>query len=110
MHPAITAVLLAELVAASDRASAGAGRWRSLFNGRDLTGWDTIVLPQPRTFNDGLQRAALMTGIMNRDARGVFTVTHVDGAPAIHISGEVLGALSSREQFENYHFRAEFKW
>ena len=40
----------------------------------------------------------------------VFTVVRIDGAPAIRISGEGYGVLSTRETFSNYHLRLEFKW
>ena len=35
---------------------------------------------------------------------------HGDGAPAIRISGEIYGALTTRAEYENYHLRFEFKW
>jgi len=34
----------------------------------------------------------------------------VDGKPAIRISGEIFGALTSKDEFENYHLKLEFKW
>jgi hypothetical protein len=40
----------------------------------------------------------------------VFTVTQVDGRPAIRISGEVFGELRTKGSFENYHLRLQFKW
>jgi hypothetical protein len=37
-------------------------------------------------------------------------VVTVDGAPAIRISGEMFGALTSREEYGDFHLRLEFKW
>ena len=72
--------------------------WRALFNGKDLTGWDTW-LPAAE---EGLG--------LNKDPKGVYKVVEADGAPAIRISGEIFGGLSTKEEFENYHFRLEVKW
>src|SRR5262245_12333657 len=69
--------------------------WVSLFNGKDLAGWETS-LPAP-----------LGTG---RDPKGVFSVVSVDGAPAIRISGDGLGGLTTLKEYENYHLELEFKW
>jgi hypothetical protein len=71
--------------------------WTSLFNGRDLSGWETWLGRAPG------QREAL--GLDN-DPLHVFTV--VDGA--IRISGQVFGALTTVEEFENYHLRVEHRW
>jgi hypothetical protein len=40
----------------------------------------------------------------------VYTVVEVDGQPAIRISGQVFGALTSKEEYGNYHLKLEFKW
>ena len=41
----------------------------------------------------------------HRDPLKVFTVTEVDGKPAIRISGEAFGELRTRESFQNYRLR-----
>jgi hypothetical protein len=75
--------------------------WKPLFNGKDLAGWDTwLGKPFKRTEPVGL----------NKDPQKVYTVVEVDGKPAIRISGETFGALTSKDEFENYHLRLEFKW
>ncbi len=84
-------------------AASGSGEtgWRPLFNGRDLSGWDTYLAPpSPEAPPLGL----------NHDPRKVFSVVTADGAPAIHISGEIYGALTTREEFKNFHLRVECKW
>src|SRR5262249_7837682 len=68
---------------------------------KDLSGWDTwLGKPQKDQPPVGL----------NTDPKGVYSVVTVDGQPAIRISGEIFGALTSKEEFENYHLRLEFKW
>jgi hypothetical protein len=73
----------------------------SLFDGASLAAWQTYLGPP--------SPGATPLGLDN-DPRGVFTVATVDGAPAIRVSGEVWGALISRETFCNFRLRAQYKW
>lgn len=90
------------------------GEWRPLFNGRDLTGWETFLgkphrsvdLPGPR---DAKGEHVNVVGV-DTDPRGVFSVVSLEGRPAIRISGEIYGALTTRAELENYHLRFQFKW
>src|SRR5262245_52902032 len=82
-------------------AAAGDKEWKSLFNGKNLDGWDTW-LGRP---SNGKEPVGL-----NNDPNKVYTVVEADGMPAIRISGEIFGALTSKDEFENYHLKLEFKW
>lgn len=62
---------------------------RPLFNGRDLSGFYTWLVDTRQ-----------------EDPRRVFTVMD----RAIRISGDGLGYLATREEYENYRLRLEFKW
>lgn len=73
----------------------------SLFNGVDFSGWDRY-LGKPSEAEPAL-------GIDN-DPRGVYSVVMLDGEPAIRISGEVWGALTSQQELGDFHLRAEYKW
>jgi len=73
--------------------------WISLFNGKDLTGWDTFLSYQPDSDNTEV------LGV-NNDPEGIYSV--VDGA--IRIDGKIWGGLTSVEEYENYHLRLKFKW
>ncbi len=75
--------------------------WSNLFNGKDLEGWDTWL---------GVPVDAKEPIGLNKDPLKVYSVGPVDGQPAIRITGEVYGALTSKQEFENYHLRLEFKW
>ena len=44
------------------------------------------------------------------DPLKVFTVENVDGRPAIHVSGQGFGTLTTTETFTNYHLRLQVKW
>jgi hypothetical protein len=73
--------------------------WIPLFNGKDLSGWDTYLSYQPGTGNTEIKG-------VNNDPDGIFSV--VEGA--IRIDGRIWGALTSTEEYENYHLRLKFKW
>ena len=74
---------------------------RELFNGKDLDGWDTW-LGKPYKGDKAIG--------LNQDPDKVFTVVELDGKPAIRVSGQTFGALTSRQEHENYHLKLEFKW
>jgi len=66
----------------------------ALFNGKDLTGFSTWL-----------------SDTKTEDPRKVFTVAKdVDGAPAIHISGDGFGGIITDKDYANYRLVAEFRW
>lgn len=75
--------------------------WQPVFNGKDLDNWDTYLGTPIEGHEELAQKAT---------PEKVFSVTTLDGQPVIHISGEVNGALATKEAFENYHFHMELKW
>jgi hypothetical protein len=74
--------------------------WKPLFNGKDLSGWDKHISVPERSGSI----------VPNHDGKGVFTVANLSGETVIHVSGEVYGAITSHDEFENFHARLEFKW
>jgi hypothetical protein len=78
-----------------------------LFNGKDLSGWDTYLGP---AYDSTLKKFSGTSEGLNKDSRRVFSVAQIDGKAAIRISGERFGGISTKEAFENYHLRLEFKW
>jgi hypothetical protein len=78
-----------------------ADEWIALFNGKDLSGWETF-LGTPPGGNEPIGRS--------RDPKGVFSVVEVDGKPALRISGEGLGGIATLKEYGNYHLELEFKW
>jgi hypothetical protein len=72
-----------------------------LFNGKDLTNFYTYLGPPTK--------GAPPLG-KNNDPKKVFTVVEEDGRPAIRISGEVWGGLTTEKEYENYKLVVEFKW
>jgi hypothetical protein len=99
---AVAAVLLTGPVLVSVPAGVkGTGSWTTLFNGKDFDGWDTW-LGKPYKGDE-------IVGL-NKDPKKVYTIVEVDGKPAIRISGEIFGALTSKQEFANYHLKLQFKW
>jgi hypothetical protein len=89
--------------------------YRPLFNERDLSGWETW-LGRPHASVQGVDlprdEKGQYVGVvgLNNDPKDVYSVVEVDGKPAIRISGEIFGALTTKEEFENYRLTFEFKW
>ena len=81
--------------------------WKSLFNGRDLSGWDTYL--GPGFDSAGNKRNGPPVGL-NSDPRHVFSIVEENGEKMIRISGEEFGAISTIKEFENFHLQLMFKW
>jgi hypothetical protein len=89
--------------------------WRPLFNGKDLSGWDTYLSKPDRSWDvpelkRGTNGVYLEPIGKNRDPLKVFTVETVDGQPVIHVSGQGFGTLTMTEVFTNFHLRLQMKW
>lgn len=83
--------------------------WQPLFNGKDLSGWDTWLGPRSSGYVEPSNSRQSPIGL-NNDPLQVFTVVEKDGAPAIRISGEIFGAITTHSTFSNVHIRVEYKW
>jgi len=80
----------------------------TLFNGKDLTGWDTYLGPAFDTVMGKFD--SLSAKGLNNDPDNVFSVVEEDGEPALHISGNGFGGIATKDEFENYHLTLQFKW
>jgi hypothetical protein len=81
--------------------------WKALMNGKDLAGWDTYLGPEFDTLAG--KHAGDPLGL-NVDPRKNFSIVIEDNKPALRISGEYFGGISTQDEFANYHLRLEFKW
>lgn len=81
--------------------------WKQLLSGKDLSGWDTYIGPSFDTIQG--KRDSIAPGL-NNDPLKVFTIVTEDLKPALRISGERFGGISTQDEFENYHLRMECKW
>lgn len=89
--------------------------WTPLFNGRDLEGWEMFMtVPDSAWDVPGMERGAdgkyLEPIGKNRDPLSVFTIQDIDGAPAIHVSGQGFGVITTVESFSNFQLQLQFKW
>jgi hypothetical protein len=82
-------------------------QWEFLFNGKDLSGWETYIGPD---MNDSGKFISSQPIGLNNDPRHVFTIVNVGGENLIRISGENWGAINTIRDFENYHLQLQFKW
>jgi hypothetical protein len=81
--------------------------WKSLFNGRDLSGWDAYL--GPPLDDEGKKVSNVPLGL-NNDPNKVFNVVEDNGEKLIRISGENWGGISTKEEFTNFHLQLMFKW
>lgn len=89
--------------------------WHPLFNGHDLTGWETFMTrPDPAWNVAGLKRDAAGKYLepvgKNNDPLKVFTVEEEQAGPVIHVSGQGFGVMTTKESFGNFHLRVQVKW
>lgn len=88
--------------------SANSGlKLKSLFNGKNLDGWDTYL--GPPMLDNGKHQNEVPLGL-NKDPQRVFSVVKEDGMPCIRISGQAWGGLISKVSYENFHIQLKFKW
>jgi hypothetical protein len=89
--------------------------WKPLFNGKDLTGWESylgkpLATSEVPGFEKDAKGAYTQPLGLNNDPLHVFTVAKIGGEPAIHVSGEVVGTLTTLEAYSDYHLKFQFKW
>lgn len=83
------------------------GGWVTLFNGKDLSGWDTYLAPP--TDSNGIRISDQPVGL-NNDPRRVFSVVTDSGQNVIRISGEGTGAAITQKDYSDYHLQLIFRW
>lgn len=47
---------------------------------------------------------------LNNDPKQVFSVIEENGELILKITGEIYGGLTTKNEYENYHFTTQFKW
>ena len=91
-------------------------KWTKLFEGDPSKNWDVFIGAPHATVqglenvdpkSDGKNSAPLG---LNKDPKNVFTFEKENGENVLHISGEIYGALTSKQEYENYHLKLQFKW
>lgn len=107
-------VLSACAVALNIVAAAAVDEWTPLLD-RSLSRWDKYLSYRHQNGyagkvpTDAAGQPIPPIGA-NKDATGVFTIVDDGGTPMLRVSGEIYGALITKEAFENYHLRMKVKW
>lgn len=103
----IVPVLIVTVAASSFLRSFNEDDWKYLFNGKDLSGWDTWIGPP---LDDAGKKLSETPVGLNSDPNHVFTIVKDNGENVIRISGEKWGGISTKEEYENFHLQLMFKW
>jgi hypothetical protein len=82
-------------------------KWTKLYNGKDLAGWDTYIGPP---LDDAGKMINNTPVGLNIDPENVFSVVDHNNEKIIRISGKSWGGISTKNEFENFHFQLKFKW
>ena len=87
--------------------------WQSLLDKR-LSNWDKFIgIPEPGVTVPGYpeenRRKQIPIGL-NNDPLDIFTMEEENGQPILHVSGQILGGLSTKKEYQNYHLKFKFKW
>lgn len=110
----LLSLVLATAASAADKAKSSKDGWTYLFD-KDMTQWTTYLgIPRAETPVTGIPKDdkgnyTRAVGF-NKDERGVFTTTIVDGEPVLRVSGEIYGSVHTKQEFENYRLIVQFKW
>jgi Domain of Unknown Function (DUF1080) len=81
--------------------------WNTLFNGSDLKGWDTYL---GVVRDDSMKTIDSIPVGLNKDPLKIFSVVTEDNQPALRISGQQHGGISTVDEYSDFHLMLEFKW
>ncbi len=81
--------------------------WIQLFNGKDLSGWDTYLGPP---LDDAGKKISDKPVGLNNDPNHVFSIVNDGAEKVIRISGQEWGGISTEKEYENFHLQLQFKW
>jgi len=82
-------------------------KWTSLFNEKDLSGWDTYIGPP---LDDAGKKLSEIPVGLNHDPNHVFSVIKDGNENVIRISGQEWGGISTLNEYSNFHLQLQFKW
>jgi len=113
------AVLVGVMVMGATFSSCGAKKtstseWENLLDFK-LTKWDEFVGAPHHTVDiEGYEKGNGMDEGeplgLNNDPLNVFSIVEMNGEPVLKISGEIYGAVTTKQEYENYHLSLMFKW
>jgi hypothetical protein len=107
----LLAAIASLFVTAAPAAEKSAG-WRDLLD-ENLSQFDVYLSyrgDQIMSVLEGTAPKGLEPVGLNPPGQTVFRARIEQGQPVLRITGEYYGCLVTREDFSNYHFRAQFRW
>jgi hypothetical protein len=90
--------------------------WTNLFEDNPYDNWDVFIgaphasvkdLENVDPNSDGKNSKPLG---LNNDPKNVFSFINENGENILYITGEIYGALTSKQEYDNYHLKLQFKW
>jgi hypothetical protein len=100
-------IFLLSLTALTSTKQFAQNKQAALFNGKDLSGWDTYIGPP---LDDSGKKISDIPVGLNNDPNDVFTIVNDAGEDVIRISGENWGGISTKSEYANFHLQLMFKW
>lgn len=91
-------------------------KWTDLLNYKDFSNWSVFVLKPDTKGNSELEMQDPPEWLLPRvylsdnPDSSVFAYQLHEGKTVLHISGELLGFLTTRELYSNYHLKYKFKF
>ena len=79
----------------------------ALFNGKDLTGWNSYI---GAPLDDAGKKLSEIPVGLNNDPNHVFSIVQQDGEKVIRISGENWGCIYTLKEYSDFHLQLQFKW
>jgi len=91
-------------------------QWIDLLNYKDFSNWNVFVLkPEKRGENENEMKNPpgwLLPKVFISDNpdSSAFKFETIDNKKVLHLSGELMGFLTSKQEYENYHLKMKFKF
>ena len=83
--------------------------WTPLLD-KDLSKWDNYLSYRFEPGYDGSKPNEAPIGFNQAEAKEIFQTQTVNDELLVRITGEVYGALITKESYRNYHFKLKVKW
>lgn len=103
-------IVAASLLAASARSADS--EWTNLLD-KQFSQWDVYLSYRGDQIMSVIQKTApadLKPIGLNKDDKKIFSIIEEGGEPVLKITGEIYGAAATKQAFDNFHFKAKFKW
>ncbi len=89
--------------------------WTNLLD-EELTHWDKFI-GVPHVTVEGVGEHPKSENVhvgtplgVNNDPKNVFTMIKENGEDVLQVSGEIYGGLTTKQTYQNYHLKLQYKW